>query len=138
MTSPEGSPRKQERDALLEAALECYLAAILEIAETLASLYTGIGPASHDQLLRLRSRVAYQTSVKTLEESRIALHYELETFADKARQYNAALADDVAKALALFAQNQSSFSVQHKYVDRLGSLVDQMEKMARSGDLTAM
>ena len=76
-----------EPDSLVQAALDCYLAAILDIAEALASLGTDIGAASHDQLLRLRSRVAYQPSMQTLEESQAGLHSELIDFAGRA-SYN--------------------------------------------------
>jgi diguanylate cyclase len=136
MSSPERSqPLGSGQDAVLESALNCYLELIADIAETIASLSTEIGASCHDQLLRLRSRVAYHASLQTLEESRIALHSELSDFTEKARQYNNALAGDVAKALALLAQNESAVAVRNdKYIERLARFVDQMEQVARSGD----
>jgi|HubBroStandDraft_6_1064221.scaffolds.fasta_scaffold30721_3 diguanylate cyclase (GGDEF)-like protein len=136
MSSPEISKQPESgRDAVLKAALDCYLAAILDIAETVASLSTDIGASCHDQLIRLRSRVAYQPSLQTLEESRLALHSELADFAGKAREYNNALAGDVAKALALLAQNESAVAERNdKYIERLAEFVEQMEQVARSGD----
>jgi diguanylate cyclase (GGDEF)-like protein len=122
-------------DSLVQAALDCYLASILDIAEAVASLGTDIGAACHDQLLRLRSRVAYQPSIQTLEESRGGLHSELVDFADRAREYNNALAGDVSTALALLAQNESAVAVRNdKYIERLARFVEQMEQVARSGD----
>ena len=119
----------------LEAALECYLASILDIAATVANLCPDIGAVCHDQLIRLRSRVAYHPSLQTLEESRTALHSELLDFSGKAREYNNALAGDVAKALALLAQNESAVAVRNdKYIERLARFVEQMEQVARSGD----
>jgi diguanylate cyclase (GGDEF)-like protein len=118
-----------------ETALECYLASILDIAETVASLCGDIGSSCHDQLLRLRSRVAFHPSVQTLEESRDALHAELLDFSGKARQYNNVLAEDVAKALGLLAQSESAVAVRNeKYIERLARFVEQMEQVARSGD----
>jgi diguanylate cyclase (GGDEF)-like protein len=118
-----------------ETALECYLASILDIAETVASLCGDIGSSCHDQLLRLRSRVAFHPSVQTLEESRDALHAELRDFSGKARQYNNVLAEDVAKALGLLAQSESAVAVRNeKYIERLARFVEQMEQVARSGD----
>jgi diguanylate cyclase (GGDEF)-like protein len=118
-----------------ETALECYLAAILDVAETVASLCGDVGASCHDQLLRLRSRVAFHPSVQTLDESRDALHSELIDFSGKARQYNNVLAEDVAKALALLAQSESAVAVRNeKYIERLARFVDQMEQVARSGD----
>jgi|HubBroStandDraft_6_1064221.scaffolds.fasta_scaffold291278_2 diguanylate cyclase (GGDEF)-like protein len=131
-----GEPQSETgRDTSLETALDCYLASILDIAETVASLCGEIGASSHDQLLRLRGRVAFQPSAQTLEESRNALHSELIDFSGKARQYNNILAEDVAKALALLAQNESAVAVRNeKYIERLARFVEQMEQVARSGD----
>jgi len=130
MSSPEKQPPIES-----DAALDCYLASILDIAETVASLCGEIGASCHDQLVRLRSRVAYHASVQTLEESRNALHSELIDFSEKARQYNNVLAEDVAKALALLAQNESAVAVRNeKYIGRLARFVEQMEQVARSGD----
>src|ERR1035438_3466687 len=130
MSSPERQPQSES-----DAALDCYLASILDIAETVASLCGEIGASCHDQLVRLRSRVAYHASVQTLEESRNALHSELIDFSNKARQYNNVLAEDVAKAPALLAQNESAVAVRNeKYIERLARFVEQMEQVARSGD----
>jgi diguanylate cyclase (GGDEF)-like protein len=132
---PERPRIESKRDAFLEAALDCYLASILDIAETVASLCSDIGATCHDQLVRLRSRVAYDASVKTLEESRNALHSELMDFSGKAREYNNVLAGDVAKALALLTQNENAVAVRNeKYIERLARFVEQMEQVARSGD----
>jgi len=129
MTSPE-RPLPES-----DAALGCYLASILDIAETVANLCGEIGASCHDQLVRLRSRVAYQANLQTLEESRNALHSELIDFSEKARQYNNVLAEDVAKTLALLAQNESAVAVRNeKYIERLARFVEQMEQVAQSGD----
>ena len=136
MSSPERSIQAEAGpDTLVQAALDCYLESIQDIAEAVASLGTDIGAACHDQLLRLRSRVAYQPSIQTLEESRAGLHSELIDFADRARKYNNALAGDVSTALALLAQNESAVAVRNdKYIGRLARFVEQMELVARSGD----
>jgi len=127
------SPEKPQLES--DAALDCYLASILDIAETVASLCGEIGASCHDQLVRLRSRVAYHANLQTLEESRDALHSELIDFSEKARQYNNVLAEDVAKALALLSQNESAVAVRNeKYIERLARFVEQMEQVAQSGD----
>lgn len=135
MTSPERPQPESDRDAFLDTALNCYLASILDIAETVAVLSSDIGASCHDQLVRLRSRVAYHASVQTLEESRTALHSELIDFSNKARQYNNVLAEDVATALALLTQSESAVAVRNdKYIERLARFVEQMEQVAQSGD----
>jgi diguanylate cyclase (GGDEF)-like protein len=122
-------------EAVLAAALECYLASILDIAETVANVSVELGPSCREQLLRLRSRVAYHASIQTFEESRDALHAELADFSAKALEYNNALAGDVRKALALLAQNENAVAVRNdQYIERLAQFVDQMELVARSGD----
>jgi len=127
------SPEQPQLES--DAALDCYLASILDIAETVASLCGEIGASCHDQLVRLRSRVAYHANLQTLEESRNALHSELIDFSEKARQYNNVLAEDVAKALALLSQNESAVAVRNeKYIQRLARFVEQMERVAQSGD----
>jgi diguanylate cyclase (GGDEF)-like protein len=130
MSSPEEQGQLES-----DAALGCYLASILDIAETVASLCGEIGASCHDQLIRLRGRVAYHANLQTLDESRNALHSELIDFSEKARQYNNVLAEDVAKALALLAQSESAVAVRNEeYIQRLARFVEQMEQVAQSGD----
>lgn len=106
MSSPERPQPELNQQALLDTALDCYLAAILSIADTVAGLCGDVGIASHDQLVRLRGRVAYHASIQTLEESRAGLQSELIDFAAKARQYHNLLTRDVAQALDLLAQSE--------------------------------
>jgi len=135
MSSPERQQPESEQKALLDTALDCYLASILDIADTVAGLCGEIGATCHDQLIRLRSRVVYQASAQTLEESRAALNSELIDFAGKARQFNNLLAGDVAQALALLAQSETAGVVRNeKNIQRLARFVEQMEQVARSGD----
>lgn len=106
MSSPERAQPEPDRQALLDSALDCYLASILAIADTVAGLCGDVGTACHDQLIRLRGRVAYHASIQTLEESRVALQCELIDFAAKARQFNNLLTRDVAQALDLLAKSE--------------------------------
>ena len=93
MSSPERSqPLESGQDAVLESALNCYLESDRGHRRNHRKLIDEIGASCHDQLLRLRSRVAYHVTLQTLEESRVALHSELIDFSEKARQYNNALA----------------------------------------------
>jgi diguanylate cyclase (GGDEF)-like protein len=135
MSSPERPQPEPDRQVLLDTALDCYLASILDIADTVAGLCGDVGTSCHDQLIRLRSRVVYHASLPTLEESRVALHSELIDFAAKARQFNNLLAGDVAQALALLAQSEIAGAVRNeKNIERLARFVEQMEQVARSGD----
>lgn len=137
MSSP-GSPAPQNsRDAVFQAALECYLSAILDIAETVAAIYPEIGAACHEQLTRLRARLAFEANLKTLEESRYTLHQVLQEFALRASHYNQALNDELHRTLAMVAQGEDSRSARNvTYVDKLVDFVDQVEKALQSGDLS--
>lgn len=86
MTSPDKAPIETDREPFLEAALDCYLAAILDIAETVAGLGTEVAAACQERLIRLHHRLSYEKSVKTLEESRGALHAELSELQSKLRE----------------------------------------------------
>jgi diguanylate cyclase (GGDEF)-like protein len=85
MSSPKNAP-ETDREPFLEAALDSYLASILDIADTVASLGTDVAAACQDRLKRLHHRLSYDKSVKTLEESRSALHAELLDFQSKLRE----------------------------------------------------
>jgi len=85
MSSPKNAP-ETDREPFLEAALNSYLASILDIAETVASLGTDVATACQDRLKRLHHRLSYDKSVKTLDESRSALHAELLDFQSKLRE----------------------------------------------------
>src|SRR5579871_736007 len=87
MSSLDKSPRTQaEREGMLEAALHAYLAAILDIKETVASIGTDVSAACADRLNRLYNRLAFETNEKTLEESRSVLHAELVDLRNKLKE----------------------------------------------------
>jgi len=140
MSSPERPPAPDDRsDASFQSALECYLASISAIAETVAAIYPEIGAACQDQLIRLRSRIAFNPSAKTLEESRDTLLQALQTFAADANRHTRSLSDELSGALALVARNEDTRSARSVgYVEHLLDFVDQMEKAVESRDLAAL
>jgi diguanylate cyclase (GGDEF)-like protein len=137
MIPPDPPPGAEaERDSTLQAAIDSYLSAILDIAETVAVIYPEIGANCHEQLTRMRARIAFEANRKTLQESRDTLHQILEAFAAQASRYNQALNDELSRTLALVAQNEDARSGRNvRYVERLVDWVDQMEKAVGSGDL---
>lgn len=136
MNSPEDPQPEPQRDGFSDVALDCYLAAIQDIAEAVRSISPEIGAACHEQLIRLRARLPFKSNVQTLEETRSALHHELETFAERARRYNNARAQGVTDTLAMLAHNENSLSARNnRFVEQLTEFADRMEQVARSGDL---
>ncbi len=140
MSSPERPPAPDDRsDASFQDVLDCYLAAITAIAETVALIYPEIGEPCQDQLTRLRARIAFNPSIKTLDESRDTLAKALQTFAAGANRHTRALSDELSGALALVARNEDTRSARNvSYVEHLIDFVDQMETAVRTGDLTTL
>jgi len=129
MTQPE--PESQP-DPLLRAALDGYLSAMADIAEAVLAMNPEVGAACHEQLTRLRARLLFQPDLKTLEESRTAIHEALAEFSGRARRYSEALTNELNRVLATFGQQGDARSV--RYVSHLLDFVDQMEHAVRSAN----
>ncbi|MBZ5610247.1 MAG: GGDEF domain-containing protein [Acidobacteriia bacterium] len=139
--TPPGTPPASENlhDAAFQAALESYLSAILDIAETVAAIFPEIGATCHEQLTRLRARLAFEANIKTLAESRDTLHSVLQEFAVRAGHYNQALSDELNRTLAMVAQGEDTRSARNvRYVDNLVDFLDQLEKALESGDVSKL
>ncbi len=138
MIPPERSPAPESaRDAVFEAALDCYLSSIQDIAETIAAIYPDLGATSHEQLTRLRARLAYEANAKTLEESRDTLRQVLREFTVRASHYNQALNEELNRTLAMVSQGEDGRSSRNvRYVDNLVDFLDQLEKALQAGDVS--
>jgi diguanylate cyclase (GGDEF)-like protein len=135
MSAPELHPTRP--DTAFQAAVEAYLAAIQDVADTVLAIRPEIGADCHVQILRLRERLVLDPSSETLEASRTVLRHLLEDFSEKCRHHNQNLARDLNQTLAIVAQSEDSRSVRSvQYVERLVDFVEQMEAAVKSGDLT--
>jgi predicted signal transduction protein with EAL and GGDEF domain len=136
MSSPGTPPATAGRDAAFQAALDSYLSSILDIAEMVAAIFPELGAACHEQLTRMRARLAFEANVKTLEESRDTLHQVLEAFTIRASHYTQSLNDELNRTLSLVAESEDAGSARNvHHVEHLVDFVDQMEKAVESGDL---
>ena len=137
MNPPEAQPVSDtERDMAFQAALDCYLSSIQDVADLVAAVFPEVGTPYQEQLNRLRARLAFEANKKTLEESRDTLHQILEAFGGNARHYTQALEQELNKTLGLVAQveeRRSTHNVRH--VEHLVDFVDQMDKAVEAGDL---
>jgi diguanylate cyclase (GGDEF)-like protein len=140
MTPPEARTGPEtERDIAFRAALECYLSSILDIADLVAAVFPEVGAACHEQLNRLRARLAFEANKKTLDESRDTLHQILEAFRGTARHYTQALEEELNQTLGLVAQAEEKRSTRNvRHVAHLVDFADQMDKAVQAGDLNQL
>jgi diguanylate cyclase (GGDEF)-like protein len=124
--------------------VECYLSAILGIAEAIDAVSPEISPSYHERLTRLHASLAeHATSplpgpslAQSLEDSRQVLHEILGDFSGKARHNNQTLARDLNQTLDMMARTEDSRSVRNvQYVERLVDFADQVDAAIRAGDL---
>jgi diguanylate cyclase (GGDEF)-like protein len=124
------------RDTDFRAALESYLASILDVADLVSTVFPDLGVGCLEQLSRLRARLAFEANQKTLEESRDTLHQILEDFAVSARHYTQALEEELNQTLALVAETEESRSVRNvNHVGHLVDFVDHMETAVEAADM---
>jgi diguanylate cyclase (GGDEF)-like protein len=125
-------------NAYRSAALECYLSAIAEIADTIEAISPDIAPFYREPLMLLRSRLMEDPAPTTeaLEESRDALHEILKNFCEKARLQNQTLARDLNQTLTMVTRTEDSSAGRNvQYVERLVDFADRLESAVQSGDL---
>src|SRR6266567_4825518 len=65
--------------------LDCYLSSILVLAECVEAACPPVGSLYYDPLVRIRRRLAYDGSARTLLETRESLETTLAAYADQAR-----------------------------------------------------
>jgi diguanylate cyclase (GGDEF)-like protein len=120
----------------MPAALECYLSAITEIADTIEAISPETAPCCREQLLLLRSRLSADPTPEEIAQSREALHQILQGFCQKARLQNETLARDLNQTLSMVARTEDTSAGRNvQYVERLVDFVDRLESGVRSGDL---
>ncbi len=133
MSSPETSPNTTS------VAVECYLSAILDIAEAMDAISPEISSTYRERLSRLHSGLASNPDSQSLDDSRQALHEILCDFSGKARHNNQALARDLNQTLDMMARTEDSRTVRSvQYVERLVDFADQVDAALRSGDLSRL
>jgi len=116
--------------------LDCYLSAILEIAQTVDAVSPEIAASVRESLLSLWSRLSADPSPAAIEESRSELHQILQDFCERSRLQNQALARDLNQTLSMVTRTEDSSAGRNvQYVERLVDFVDRLESAVRSGDL---
>jgi diguanylate cyclase (GGDEF)-like protein len=120
-------------------ALECYLSAIVEIAEVMEALSTEIAASFREPLQKLRAGIMDDPSPAVVEASRAALHEILQKFCQQARLHNQSLARDFNQTLSMVTRAENSSAGRGvQYVEKLVDFVDRIESAVRSGDLAPL
>src|SRR5580692_9587091 len=123
----------------MNAALECYLNSILEIAETIEAISPDIASPFREPLVSLRSRLGSNPTPEDLVQSRDTLHEILRQFSQRARLYNQTLANDLNQTLGLVARTEDSSAGRNvQYVERLVDFVDRLESGVRCVDVARL
>ena len=107
----EAEPRQEEpRDAMLPAALDCYLRAIMCVADCVSILYPEAGVTHAQRLMRLRKRLAFDATLQTLEESRDALQNEVAAVCAQARKGQDVRTSEPLQMLGALEQTMDSIA----------------------------
>ena len=77
-----------DRKETARLTLDCYLSSILVLAECVEAACPAVGALYYDPLVRIRRRLAYDSSMRTLLETRESLETTLAAYADQARAYS--------------------------------------------------
>ena len=98
---PDGEP---DTTALSSTVLESYLAMIAEMACLIGVICPETASPHQEDMLRMRSRLAFAGDLTTLAETREAIESELRTYAERTRALVERRSDDLRKILKAFAQ----------------------------------
>jgi diguanylate cyclase (GGDEF)-like protein len=130
------SPHRDAHADALQPAIDCFLATITDISECLEASGAELAAPHLEQMARIRKRLAFEPSVRALEEGRDALHNELASYAEKARSRHGC-SDDLTQILIVLAQAGDAFALrkdgyadQFRHFTRLIGQVEQVEDPA--------
>jgi len=88
-----------ENDDIARLTLECYLASLLTMAECIEAACPAVGVQYSDQLVRVRRRLAFDYSQRSLVDARDAVETTLAGYADQANRYCEHQLDDLRHIL---------------------------------------
>lgn len=129
MTPAQLSPEQNaERESLLRTALESYFATIQHIAEFLSAIAPDLASPHQEQLIKLRHRLAFQTTPETLLESQEILERELAAIAAKAAELRDDKIDDLERISLILAQADDALLIRkHGCADQLRHFTREMD-----------
>ena len=139
MNQPESQPVFDDVKNDFQAAVDCFLSAILDIADMVTTVFPELGMKCQEQLDRLRARLTFEANEKTLQESRDTLHQIMQSFGGEARRYTQALEQELNQTLGLVTQAEEHRSTRNvDTLEHLVKFVDQIERSAHAGEVGAL
>ena len=113
---------------IAKTAVHCYFAAMLAMAQAAADICPHIGTPYQNGLVRLRRRLAFETTPHNLIDSLTALETDLAAFARRANEYYSLKSADVAGLLEVLSTAIVTFETRDSlYLEPLSLAVRQME-----------
>lgn len=92
------------REEFANITLDCYLSSILTMAECIEAACPAIGVQYSDQLVRIRRRVAYDHSPRSVVDARDAVENTLAAYAHQANRYCEHQLEDLRQILDSLAE----------------------------------
>jgi diguanylate cyclase (GGDEF)-like protein len=119
-----------DRNDPARLVLDCYLSSILVLAECVEAACPPVGLMYYDPLVRIRRRLAYDSSSRTLLETRESLETTLAAYADQARVYYDMRSKDLERILEILSRMEE---VAEDKKELLEPLVEEIRKRLMAG-----
>ncbi len=132
-TNPILAPAADGKDAQ-QLILDCYLSSIQVLAECVEAACPPVGSLYYDPLVRIRRRLAYDGSARTLLETRESLETTLAAYADQARACYDLRSKDLERILEILSRIEE---VAAEKKDLLEPLVEEVRKRLLAGRETS-
>jgi diguanylate cyclase (GGDEF)-like protein len=124
-----------DRNDTARLILECYLSSVLVLAECVEAACPPVGPLYYDQLVRIRRRLAYDSSARTLLETRESLETTLAAYADQARVCYDLRSKDLERILEILSRIEEAAADKK---DLLEPLLEEVRKRLMAGRETSI
>jgi GGDEF domain-containing protein len=121
--------------AKANAAVNCYLSTIETAAQALAETCPQIGKPYEQRLSRLRARLAFDSGMEKIEESRVAAARELHNYAEQASEYAKQQRAELRRAIAGLEEIvKTQAQRQEFYGERVRRLAMQLEQQPQTAE----
>ena len=124
-----------DRNDTARLILECYLSSVLVLAECVEAACPPVGPLYYDQLVRIRRRLAYDSSARTLLETRESIETTLSAYADQARACYDLRSKDLERILEILSRIEEAAADKKELLE---PLLEEVRKRLMAGRETSI
>src|ERR1039457_5341469 len=124
-----------DRNDTARLILECYLSSVLVLAECVEAACPPVGPLYYDQLVRIRRRLAYDSSARTLLETRESIETTLAAYADQARACYDLRSKDLERILEILSRIEEAAADKKELLE---PLLEEVRKRLMAGRETSI